>query len=133
MAKSFGDLVAEARAAVPALTPEEAQQRIASEPDVFVIDVQDASDSQACGLIPGAANISLGMLPIKADTVLPAAITDSRLQDRSRPVITTCGAGGQAAMAAKLLKDMGFENVSFMDGGMRAWKGKGLPVDPSNT
>ena len=129
MAKSFGDLVAEARAAVPALTPEQAKQRMAEDPEVLVIDVQDAVDSQSCGLIPGATNISLGMLPIKADTVLPAAITDSRLQDRSRPVITTCGAGGQAAMAAKLLKDMGFENVSFIDGGMRAWKSKGLPVD----
>jgi rhodanese-related sulfurtransferase len=129
MAKSFRDLVAEARADVPALTPEAAQARLAADPDVLVIDVQDHEDSVASGLIPGAVNISLGMLPIKADRELPAELTDPRLQDRSRPVITTCGAGGQAALAAKLLKDMGFTDVAFIDGGMRAWKERGLPVE----
>lgn len=131
MAKTFRDLVTEARQVVEAISPEEAEARVKARPDTLVVDVQDSEDSIACGLIPGAFNVSLGMLPIRADQELPSAITDSRLQDRSRPVITTCGAGGQAALGAKLLHDMGFTDVAFIDGGTRAWKEKGLPVTPA--
>ena len=48
---------------------------------------------------------------------------------RSRQVISTCGVGNLAAMGAKLLKEMGFTNVSYMDGGMQGWKDAGLPTD----
>jgi rhodanese-related sulfurtransferase len=37
--------------------------------------------------------------------------------------------GPNAAIGAKLLKDMGFTNVVYMDGGMEAWKAAGLPTD----
>jgi len=123
-------MVAEARANVPALNPAEAQKRIQENPDTLVIDVQDSEDAEACGLIPSSVNISLGMLPIRADLELPEHLRDERLQDRSRPVITTCGAGGQAALGAYLLKQMGFENVAFIDGGTIGWKEAGLPTEP---
>lgn len=130
MAKTFGDMVAEARAHVPGITAAEARRRVAERPETLLIDVQDASDIAACGLIPGAVPISLGMLAIRADRELPEAYRDHRLQDRARPVIVTCGAGGQAALGAYTLRQMGFEDVAFIDGGMRAWKEAGLPTEP---
>ena len=54
-----------------------------------------------------------------------------RLADRTRPIITTCETGECAALGARLLKDYGFADVSYLDGGTVAWKEAGLPTDPS--
>jgi rhodanese-related sulfurtransferase len=74
-------------------------------------------------------NISLGMLPVRADLELPEEKRDARLQDRSRQIITTCQVGPNGAIGAKLLKDMGFTSVCYLEGGMEAWKAAGLPTD----
>ena len=129
MAKSFMQMVEEARAEVDSLGPTEAQKRLAQDPDALVVDVRDAADVASTGLAPGSVNISLGMLPVKADQELPQELRDPRLQDRSRQLIITCQTGANAARGAKLLKDMGFTNVSLMDGGMQAWKAAGLPTE----
>lgn len=48
-------------------------------------------------------------------------------------MITVCDLGPMSAMAAKTLKDMGFVNVSYLDGGTQAWKDAGLPTqDPTD-
>ena len=119
MAKSFMQMVEEARAEVDSLGPTEAQKRLAQDPDALVVDVRDAADVASTGLAPGSVNISLGMLPVKADQELPQELRDPRLQDRSLQLIITCQTGANAARGAKLLKDMGFTNVSLMDGGMQ--------------
>ncbi len=129
VAKSFMQMVEEARAEVDSVDPNEVQKRLAQDPDALVVDVRDATDVPSTGLAPGGANISLGMLPVRADQELPEEWRDSRLQDRSRQLIVTCQTGGNAARGAKLLKDMGFTNVSLMDGGMQAWKAAGLPTE----
>ncbi len=129
MAKSFMQMVEEARAEVDSLGPDEARERLAQDPDALVVDVRDAADVSSTGLAPGGVNISLGMLPVKADQELPEEWRDPRLQDRSRQLILTCQTGANAARGAKLLKDMGFTNVSVMDGGMQAWKAAGLPTE----
>lgn len=129
VAKTFMQMVGEAKAGVPAVKPAEAQQRIRQDPDTLVVDVREPAGRGDTGVIPGSVNVPLGELPIKADTELPQNMRDQRLQDRSRPVITTCAAGGQAALAAKTLKDMGFKHVSYVEGGMKGWKDAGLPTD----
>ena len=129
MAKSFMQMVEEARAEVDILSPTEAQKRLTQDPDALVVDVRDAADTASTGLAPGGVNISLGMLPVKADQELPQELRDPRLQDRSRQLIVTCQTGANAARGAKLLKDMGFTNIFLMDGGMQAWKAAGLPTE----
>jgi rhodanese-related sulfurtransferase len=129
MAKTFGQMVSEAREQVEVLSPQEAQAKMQADPKVVVVDVREPEDVKATGAIPGALNIPLGVLPLRADTELPENLRDARLQDRSTPVITTCAGGGQAALAAKTLKDMGFTNVSMVDGGTRGWKAAGLPTE----
>ena len=129
MAKSFMQMVEEARAEVDILSPTEARKRLTQDPDALVVDVRDAADIASTGLAPGGVNISLGMLPVKADQELPQELRDPRLQDRSRQLIVTCQTGANAARGAKLLKDMGFTNIFLMDGGMQAWKAAGLPTE----
>jgi rhodanese-related sulfurtransferase len=127
MAKTFKQMVAEGREAAPAISPQEAQQRMQDRKTVMV-DVRDAQDLAGTGIIPGAINVSLGTLPLRADTELPEQFRNPDLQDRDRPIITTCGGGGQASLAAKVLKDMGFKNVSILEGGTNGWKQAGLPT-----
>lgn len=125
MARTFRQMVEEARKEVPAISPADARKQLESDPNTLVVDVRDAKEIRASGIIPGAAAVSLGRLPIAADQELPEQIRDARLQDRSRPIITTCALGGQASLAAKQLKDMGFTNVRILDGGTQGWKNAG--------
>ncbi len=133
MAKTFMQMVTEAREGIPVISASEAQKRLADDPDTLMIDVRDAADLHGTGVIPGAVNISVGMLPVRADQELPEQVRDPRLQDRSRPVITTCTKGALASLGARTLKEMGFTNVSILEGGTNSWKEAGLPtVEPES-
>ena len=129
MATSFIQMAEEAIAEVDGISAEQAQQRLQEDSKALLIDVRDAADIPSTGVPAGGVNISLGMLPIRADRELPEEWIDTRLQDRSCQIITTCFAGMMSAMGAKVLKDMGFTNVCYMEGGMDAWKEAGLPTD----
>jgi rhodanese-related sulfurtransferase len=129
MTKSFMQIAQEAMAEVEGVDPLEVHQRLERDPDALIIDVRDAADIPSTGLATRGINISLGMLPVKADQELPEMLRDSRLQDRSRQFIITCQMGPNAARGAKLLKEMGFSKVSYMKGGMAAWKAAGLPAE----
>ncbi len=127
MAKTFMQMVGEAKAEVPSAAPKDVQAR--QQQGALVIDVQEPDGVKANGAIPGSMNIPLGVLPIKADTELPEGMREAQLQDRDQEIVVTCAAGGQAALGAKMLKDMGFTNVSYVEGGMRGWKEAGLPTE----
>jgi rhodanese-related sulfurtransferase len=124
-AKTFPQMVSEALAQVPTISPAEASQAMRSNPDMLVIDVRDASDIAGTGIIPGAVNISLGTLTYKADNQVPPEWRDVNLANRSRQIITVCYSGEMGALAAKLLTDMGFTNVRSLRGGTVAWKEAG--------
>lgn len=129
MAKTFKQMVAEGRESAEVISPQDAQKRVQENPKTLVIDVRQSEEISSTGAVPGSMNIPLGVLPLRADTELPESFREPKLQDRSTPIITTCGAGGQASLAAKTLKDMGFTNVAIMDGGTRGWKEAGLPTE----
>jgi rhodanese-related sulfurtransferase len=127
--KTFMQMVGEAQQAVPAVSAEEARRRLDADPNTLVIDVRDEASIRASGIIPGAAAISAGSLLYKADQEVPAEWRDARLADRSRPIVTSCDLGPLSAIAAKNLKDMGFTNVSYLEGGIQGWKQAGLPAE----
>jgi rhodanese-related sulfurtransferase len=119
-------MAAEAMAEVPVISPAEAQRRLREDPNTLVVDVRDADDIPVTGIIPGAINVSLGTLTYKADNEVPEGWRDPRLADRSRPIITVCQLGPMGALGGKLLKDMGFTNVSILEGGTQGWKDAGF-------
>ncbi len=129
MAKTFMQMAPEAMAEVPGISPAETQRRLQEDSNALLVDVRDAADIPVTSIVPGGVNVSLGMLPVRADLELPEEYTDPRVQDRSRQIITTCVLGPNGAIGARLLKEMGFTNVDFMEGGMQAWKDAGLPTD----
>jgi rhodanese-related sulfurtransferase len=84
-----------------------------------------AADIALTGSIPGAVNISLGSLTYKADLELPEEWRDTRLNDRSILIVTTCAMAPLGALGGKLLQDMGFTNMYILEGGVEAWKEAG--------
>jgi len=129
MAMSFMQIAEEAMAQVEGISAGEVHKRMKQDPNALLVDVRDAADIPSTGLATGGLNISLGMLPVRADLELPEDWREPRLQDRSLPVITACQLGPNGAIGAKILKDMGFTNVSYLEGGMEAWKAADLPTE----
>ena len=129
MAKTFNQMVAAAMAEVPVVNPAEAHRRMQEDPRTLVIDPRDAADIPVTGIIPEAMNISYGALTYKADDELPPEWREPELEDRSRPIIMACESGELGALAAKLLLDMGFANVSNLEGGTLAWIDAGYPTE----
>ena len=125
MPKTFNQMVNEALAQVPTIEPAEVYQKMHTDLLTLVVDVRDAADIPDTGIIPGAVNISLGTLTYKADSEVPQDWRDPKLANRSRLIITTCETGEMAALAGKLLRDMGFTIVHILKGSTVAWKGAG--------
>jgi rhodanese-related sulfurtransferase len=130
VAKTVMEMVGEAQAAVPGIAPKDAWRRTQADPNVLVVDVRDVAARRASGMVEGAIAVSAGNLPFAADTEVPEDWRDPRLQDRARPVITVCDLGPMSALAARTLKEMGFADVAYLEGGTQAWKDAGLPTAP---
>ena len=122
-------MVAKALTEVAPVSPGETMLRMQQDPNTLVVDVRDPAVFAASGIVPGAISVPLGSLTYKADNKVPEEWRDLQLQDRSRPVIMTCLYGPLGALGGKLLKDMGFTDVSFLEGGVQAWQDAGLPTE----
>ena len=131
MAKTFAQMAEEVMAQVQGISAEETHQRLKQDSNALLVDVREAAEIASTGLGTRGVAISLGPLAFKADLEVDEQYRDSRLQDRSRQIITTCHGSPcyRGATAAKLLKDMGFTYVSYVEGGMTAWKAAGLPTE----
>ena len=128
VSKTFNQMVTEALNEVPTISPEEAYQKIKADSNTLIVDVRDPADIAVTGLIPGAINVTLGTLTYKADHEVPTEWRDPNFRDFNRPIITTCETGEMAALAGKLLKDMGYTNVKILKGATVAWKNAGYPT-----
>jgi rhodanese-related sulfurtransferase len=67
-----------------------------------------------------------GMLEFYADATLPYHREEL---EPDRRIILHCASGGRSALAADLLREMGYTNVAHMDGGLTAWKAAGRTVE----
>ncbi|BBO31580.1 rhodanese-like domain-containing protein [Lacipirellula parvula] len=85
----------------------------------LLIDVREA-DEFAKEHAAGAKHLSRGVLEMKIEEVEP---------DVSRPIACYCGGGKRSALAVESLERMGYEDVSSLAGGFKAWKAAGLAVE----
>jgi len=126
MTKSVKDMLAEANAAVPKLSPAEAAEKMHSD-DVLIVDVRDPNEVQQSGKIKGAVNVSRGMLEFRADADTPY---HNPAFQKDKPVLLYCASGGRSALAGKTLQDMGYSNV-FNIGGFKDLAEAGLETEPA--
>ena len=122
--KTANHYLEEANAVVPKISSEEGIAKHAAGGSVFV-DVRDGTEIAASGTIAVALCIPRGMIEFKADPT-HALFHDGLALDAD--VVLICGAGGQAALAGKTMKDMGYQNVSNV-GGFNGWKDAGGPTE----
>jgi rhodanese-related sulfurtransferase len=124
MATSLKQMMEAANAAVPRVTPAQAREMIAKG-NTLVVDVRDGSEVAQSGKVAGAVHVSRGLLEFRAD---PEAPSHDKNFARDKTVIVYCGSGGRAALAGKLLKDMGYGQV-FNLGGFKDWADSGGAID----
>ena len=96
-----------ARAVVPTISAQDAADLVKTKGAV-VLDIRDGTEVAASGKVQGALAISRGLLEFKADPELP---THEKALQKDKPVILYCASGGRAALAGKLLRDMGYTDV----------------------
>jgi rhodanese-related sulfurtransferase len=130
MAKTFIQMANEAMAEAHAVSVEEALRELEDNPDALLVDVRDADEVQATGLGVGAINAPGRSIAWKACQEFEEEYREPALQDRSRRILTTCGSSPcyRGATAANLLTEMGFTDVSYVEGGMNALLAAGLPT-----
>ena len=126
MGKSAKELVEEANSMLNVISVEEAQSLVGNS-DVVFVDVRDPDSVSETGIIPGGVNAPRGLLEFHADPEFEAFHKPEL--DPNKHIVVTCGLGGQAALSGKVLKEMGFENVSNIDGGMAAWTEANAPTE----
>jgi rhodanese-related sulfurtransferase len=124
MATSVKQMMEAANAAVPKITAAQAKEMIANG-NTLVVDIRDGTEVAATGKAAGALHVSRGVLEFKADPELPSHDKDFA---RDKNIILYCASGGRAALAGKLLKDLGYEKV-FNMGGFKDWADSGGAVD----
>lgn len=124
--KTAKDFMDEANAVVPKMSAEDAIAVHAKGDGIF-IDVRDSAAIADSGTIAGVNRVPRGMFEFTADPAIEA-LFNPIFADKDAAIYLICGAGGQAALAGKTLKDMGFSNVTNI-GGFPAWKEAGGPTE----
>ena len=112
--KSSQTLVTEALKDIKTISTDEAHEMF-SKNECNLIDIRDIRELENEGRIEGSNHIPRGMLEFWLD---PESVYFKQVKlDLSKEMVLFCAAGKRSALAAKSLKDMGFEKVSHIDGG----------------
>ena len=115
--KSSQTLVSEALSEVKTITADEAL-KLSNEDKCTLIDIREKGELDKTGRIENSNHIPRGMLEFWLDPDGP--YFKSGKIDMNKEMVLFCAGGLRSALAAKALKEMGFEKVSHIDGGFAA-------------
>lgn len=125
MAKQLGCFVKEARRHITEWDAESAAENLVTQA-VLVIDVREPDEFRS-GHIANAINIPRGTLEASADATTRHRHPDlCHAQDKT--ILLYCHSGGRSAMAAYVLKQMGFDHAYSLAGGLDCWEAEGLDL-----
>jgi molybdopterin/thiamine biosynthesis adenylyltransferase/rhodanese-related sulfurtransferase len=110
---SFRDLLAQAKSTITEVDTADAASRI--ERGVIVLDVREPDEYEQ-GALPSALHIPRGHLEAQIET---------KIVDKSAPIVVYCAGGVRSAFAAKTLAELGYTDVVSMAGGFGKWKDEG--------
>ena len=117
-APGFLKLVNDAKKRIRETNVDEVKARLDRGEKFVLIDVREKSE-YAKDHLPGAVHLGKGV--IERDI-------EQRVPDPKTPIVLYCGGGFRSALSADNLQRMGYTNVLSMDGGVRGWREKGLPM-----
>jgi rhodanese-related sulfurtransferase len=115
----FLAIVDDAKARVSQCTIADVKARLDRGERFELVDVREDSE-WAVDRAAGARHIGRGVLERDVETLIP---------DKAAPIVLYCGGGYRSALAADNLQKMGYTNVISMDGGIRAWREAGYPLE----
>jgi sulfur-carrier protein adenylyltransferase/sulfurtransferase len=111
---NFRDLLKAAKEQIREVDTAEADE-LRKQPGAVVLDVREPDEYEQ-GAIPGAVHIPRGNLE---------SSIESRVPDKTAPVIIHCASGVRSAFAAKTLAELGYEDAMSVAGGFNKWKDEG--------
>ena len=112
--KSISQLVSEAHSEIKTINADQAYQMIKDD-TCNLIDIREINELESSGRVEGASHIPRGMLEVFLDPNSP--IFRNGQLDQKKEFILFCAGGVRSALAVKSLKEMGYLNVSHIDGG----------------
>jgi rhodanese-related sulfurtransferase len=115
----FLALVEEAKKRVQECSVADVKARLDRGETFHFVDVREDNEF-AVLRARGARHIGRGVLERDVETLIP---------DHGAPVVLYCGGGFRSALAADNMQKMGYTKVISMDGGMRAWREAGYPIE----
>jgi len=121
MTKTYGDLFAEVRDGVRVISLEDLQARLDAHDELTLLDVREKDEFRR-GHIPGALHISRGFLEMQVESKLP---------DKSAPIVVYCEVGVRSVFAARTLTMLGYTNVLSANPGFVRWRDAGYPTAAS--
>ena len=120
--KTVAQMLAEAAATVPFMSLAELLAHIeAGDNELLVLDVRERDAYQA-GHVAGAKSLPRRQLELRVNQELP---------NPTRRILTCCELGQISTLAAATLRSMGFQRAVALDGGMKAWREAGYPMETS--
>ena len=117
MAKTYQQIMDEARQQVPEVSPDDVRARLGAASKPVVLDVREKEEFRQ-GYLPGAVSLPRGFLEMRVEETVP---------DKSTPIVAYCAGGTRSLLAGRILKELGYQDVVSMRGGFTAWKNQGLP------
>jgi molybdopterin/thiamine biosynthesis adenylyltransferase/rhodanese-related sulfurtransferase len=118
MAKTYQQIMDEAKRLVPEVSPDEVAAKLKANDKPVVLDVREKEEVRQ-GYIPGSVSVPRGFLEMRVEETVP---------DKNTPIIAYCAGGTRSLLAGRILKELGYNNVTSMRGGFTGWKNKGLPI-----
>ena len=123
--KSSQTIVSEALKEIKTITPHEAL-KLCTDNKCNLIDIRDIRELEKEGKVENSSHIPRGMLEFWIDP--ESAYFKKGKLDLKKEMVLFCAGGLRSALAAKSLKDMGFEKVSHIDGGFSSMKQVGFKI-----
>jgi len=121
--RTIDQVLAEARARLDRLTPQQALRAVAA--GAVLVDIRPAAQRAAEGEIPGALIVERNVLEWRFD---PASAARLPQAGYDLQVVIFCSEGYTSSLAAAALQDLGIRRATDLAGGFLAWQAAGLPV-----
>ena len=123
--KSPQTLISEASKEIKTISAEEAL-KLSKENKCNLIDLREENELNISGGIENTTHVPRGLLEFSIN--LNSPLIQNNIIDTTKDIVLFCAAGGRSALAAKTLNDMGFKNVSHVEGGFGAMVQKGFKI-----
>ncbi len=126
MTRDINQVLADARARIRRLDPQQAQAAVHA--GAFLVDIRPVWQRADQGEFPGALVIERNHLEWRLDPTSDARIQEA--VDHDVEVIVACEEGYTSSLAAAALVDLGLHRSADLAGGFTAWRDAGLPTVP---